>query len=170
MLQLKKFPNIPFSTQEEHRVSLPQLKKSPGFSLLIPRGGSIFCFVWKGIPVFPSHLKRRRSPLDTPEELQGSCHRLKRPRCPSALQIHLTPLHLTRWSPQGSTQNTMAVVTALWHLKREPLILVSRSKPDAVFPAREESGRACLHMRQGLTPLWKPQRNAEIHVRSGEET
>ena len=39
-------------------------------------------FVGKGIPAFPSHLKRRRPQLDTPEELQWSCHNSKDPDVP----------------------------------------------------------------------------------------
>ena len=37
------------------------------------------------------------------------------------------------------------------------------------FPAREKSGRACLLTRQGLTPLWTPQRYPEIHIGMGYE-
>ena len=77
------------------------------------------------MPAFPLHLKRRRSPLDTRLELQGSCHHFKRYRCPNALQIHLTSLQLTQRSHRGPTQNTMARMTALWHLERKPLILMS---------------------------------------------
>ena len=32
---------------------------------------------------------------------------------------------LTRWSPRGPTPNTMAIVTALWHLERKPPIPMS---------------------------------------------
>ena len=42
-------------------------------------------------------------------------------------------------------------------------------KPDTAFPAREESGLAWLYTRRGLTPLWTPQRNPEIHVGPEEE-
>ena len=99
-----------------------------------------------------------------------SCHYFKRCRCPNALQIHLTPQQMIQWSPRGPTQNTMAGVTALWHLERKPPIPMStREKPDAAFPAREESGHACFHTRRGLTPLWKTQRNPEIHVGMGVE-
>ena len=78
----------------------PQLKKSPGFPSSSREDGLFPCFVEKGIPAFPSYLKRSRSHLDTREELQGSCHYFKKPRCPSALQIHQIPLQLTQGSPQ----------------------------------------------------------------------
>ena len=70
-----------------------QPKKSPGFLSSFQEEGPFPCFIGKGIPAFPSHFKRRRSPLDTREELQGSCHHSKRPRCPNPLQIHLISLH-----------------------------------------------------------------------------
>ena len=77
------------------------------------------------MPAFPLNLKRRRSPLDTRLELQGSCHHFKRYHCPNALQIHLTSLQLTQRSHRGLTQNMMAHVTALWHLERKPSIPIS---------------------------------------------
>ena len=72
---------------------LPQLEKSPVYPSSSPNEGPFPCFVGKGIPAFLSHLKRRRSPLESREELQGSCHHSKRPRCPNPLQIHLIPLN-----------------------------------------------------------------------------
>ena len=78
---------------------------------------------------------------------------------------------LTRLSPRKSTQNTLARVTALWPLKREPQIPMStRPEPDTTFTAQEESGLACLHTRRDLTPLWKLHRNPKIHVSTGEKS
>ena len=50
----------------------PQLKGSPGFPSTSREKGPFPCFVRKGIPVLPSHLKLRLSHLDTREELQWS--------------------------------------------------------------------------------------------------
>ena len=50
----------------------PQLKKSPSFPSSSREDRWFPHFVRKGIPVFPQYLKRRQSPLDTREELQGS--------------------------------------------------------------------------------------------------
>ena len=72
---------------------LPKLKKSPCFPSSSQDEGPYPCFVGKGIPAFPMHLKRRWSQLDTREKRQGSCHHSKRPQCLNLLQIHLTPLH-----------------------------------------------------------------------------
>ena len=61
MLQLKKFPDIPVSTQEEARGSRPH-PEEPRFRLLVRDQGSFPCFVGKEFPAFPSHLKRTHSP------------------------------------------------------------------------------------------------------------
>ena len=70
MLQLKKFPDIPVSSPEESRESRPQ-PEEPRFHLLAQEEGSFPCVVGKEFPAFPSHLKRRRSPQEMREELQG---------------------------------------------------------------------------------------------------
>ena len=100
----------------------PQLKKSPGSPSSFREEGPFPCFVRKGIPSFTSHLKRRWCPLDAREQLQGSCHHFKRPRKPHCTPDTPDSHSLTRQSPRGPTQNTMAGVIALWNLEREPPI------------------------------------------------
>ena len=70
LLQLKKFPDIPVSTREEARESRPHPEEAR-FRLLAREEGSFPCVVEKEFPGFPSHLKRRRSPQERLEELQG---------------------------------------------------------------------------------------------------
>ena len=70
-LHLKGTPCVP-----------PQLKNSPFSPLSSPDEGPIPCSVGKGIPAFPSHLKRRWSQRETGEERQGSCHHSKEPHVP----------------------------------------------------------------------------------------
>ena len=82
MLQLKKFPHIPISTREEARESCPHREESP-FRLLPREEGSFPCVVGKEFPAFPSHLKRRRSPQERREEIQG---RATIPRIPQMSQ------------------------------------------------------------------------------------
>ena len=99
----------------------PQLKKNPGSPSSSREEGLFPCFIMEGIPAFPLH-KRKPSPLDSREELQGSYHHFKRP--PMSQFVPDTPDSpaMTRRSPRGPTQNTMAGVTALWHLERKPPI------------------------------------------------
>ena len=82
MLQLKKFPDIPVSTQEEARGSRAHPEELR-FRLVTRDLGSFPCLVGKEFPAFPSHLKRRRSPKERGEELQG---RATIPRLPQMSQ------------------------------------------------------------------------------------
>ena len=113
LLQLKKFPDIPVYTREEERESRPH-PEDPHFRLLAREEGSFPCVVGKQFPAFPSHLKRRRSPQERREELQG---RATIPRVPQMSQsIPRKPVFpaLPRLSSRGSTHTTVACSTALW--------------------------------------------------------
>ena len=92
MLQLKKFPDIPVSTREEARESLPH-PEEPRFRLLSREEGSFPCVLGKDFPAFPFNLKRRRSPQERREELQGRATFPESPRCLSPFQGNLFYLH-----------------------------------------------------------------------------
>jgi len=77
-----KIPNIPVSTREEARESRPH-SEEPRFRLLAREEGSFPSVIGKEFPVFPAHLKRRRSPQERREELQG---RATIPRVPQMSQ------------------------------------------------------------------------------------
>ena len=169
MLQLKKFPDKPVSTPEDTRESGPH-PEEPRFRILAREKGSFPCVVGKEFPAFPSHLKRRRSPQERREELQG---RATIPRVPQMSQsIPGKPVFpaLRRVSSRGSTHTTVARGTALWEsLVGKPRGKASREshrsldpregKRDSAARAREESERACPHSRQVLTPLGRLQKN-----------
>ena len=91
LLQLKKFPNIPVSTREEARESRPH-PEEPRRCLLPREEGSFPCVVGKEFPAYPSHLKRRRSPQERREELQGRATIARAPRCLSPFQGNLLSL------------------------------------------------------------------------------
>ena len=134
----------------------------------------------KEIPAFPSHLKRRRSPQERREELEG---RATIPRVPQMSQsIPGKPVFpaLPRLSSRGSTHTTVAPGTSLWEsLVGKPHGKASRvrhrsldpqeGKGDTAATAREESERACPHSRRGPTPLRSLQKYPKIHVGTGEE-
>ena len=155
LLQLKKFPDIPVSTQEEARESRPH-PEEPDFRLLAREEESFPCVVGKEFPAFPSHLKRRRFPQERREELQG---RATIPRVPQMSQsIPGKPVFpaLPRQSSRGSTNTTVARGTALWEsLVGKPRGKASREshrsldpregKRDTAATAREEIARACPH-------------------------
>ena len=168
MLQFKKIPDKPVSTREEARESRPH-PEEPRFRLLAREEGSYPCVVGKEFPAFSLYLKRRRSPQEMQEELQG-CATV--PRVPWMSQsIPGKPVFpaLPRLSSRGSTHTTVARGTALWEsLVGKPRGRASRKihrsldpregKRDTAATAREESTRACPHSRRGLTPLGRLQK------------
>ena len=132
-------------------------------------------------PAFPSHLKRRHSPQERREELQGSAT-IPRDNQMSP-NIPAKPIFpaLPRLSSRGSTHTPVACGTALWEsLVGKPRGKASRDsqrsldpregKHDTAATAREQSARAFLHLRRGLTPLGKLQKYPKIHVSTGEES
>ena len=180
LLQLNKFPDMPISTPEEARESGPH-PDEPRFRLLAREEVS-FTFVFgREFPAFPSHLKRRRSPGERREELQGHA---TIPRAPQKSQsIPGNPVFpaLPRLSNRGSRHTTVARGTALWEsLVGKPHGKASREthrsldprkgKRDTAATAREESERACPHSRRGRTTRGKLQKYPKIHVSTGEES
>ena len=154
MLQLKKFPDIPVSTREEARESRPH-PEEPVFRLLAREEVSFPCVVGKEFPAFPSHLKRRRSPQERREELQGSS---TIPRVPQVYQsIPGKPVFpaLPRLSRRRSTHTTLARGTALWES------LVGKPQAKATDPL--------IHAYECMTLLVQLGRNAYVHAPTRDE-
>ena len=149
MLQLKKFPEIHVSTREEARESRPH-PEEPSFCLLARGEESFLCVLGKEFPAFPSHLKRRRSPQERREELQG---RATIPRVPQMSQtIPGKPVFpaLPRLSSRGSTHTTVASGTALWES------LVGKPRGKATDPL--------IHTKGSVTLLIQLRRKAHVPV------
>ena len=149
MLQLKKFPDIPVSTLEESGESRPPPEETR-FLLLAREVGSFPCVVGKEFPAFQSRLKRRRSPQERREELQGSA---TIPRVPQMSQsIPGKPVFpaLRRLSSRGSTDTTLASGTALW----ESLV----GKP------RGKATDSLIHAKGSVTLLLQLGRKAHVHA------
>ena len=154
VLQVKKFPDIPVSTQEEARESRPH-PEEPGFHLVARDEGFFSCFVWKEFPAFPSHLKRRRSQQERREKPQ--C-RATIPRDPQMSQsIPEDPVFpaLLRLSRQGSTHTTVARGTALWES------LVGKPRGKATDPLIHATGSVTLLLQHG--------RKAHVHAPTRDE-
>ena len=144
MLQLKKFHDIPDSTREEARESHPH-PEGPRFRLLSREDGSFPRVGGKEFPAFPSHLKWRRSPQESREELQGRATFPESPRCLSPFQGNLFPCTAS-FSSRGSTHTTVASGTALWEsLVGKPRGKASRERPDPLIP-RKGSVTLLLHL------------------------
>ena len=151
MLQLKKFPDIHVSTQEEAREFRPH-PKEPRFSVLAREEGSFPCVLGKEFPAFPSLLKRRRSPQERREELQG---RVTIPRVPQMSQsIPGNPVFpaLPRLSSRGSTHTTVARGTALWEsLVGKPRGKASRESHRSLDPREGKHDTARDPLPWGVT-------------------
>ena len=161
------FPDIPVSTREEARGSRPH-PEEPRFRLVARDEGSFPCLVGKEFLAFPSHLKRRRSPQERREELQGHATIPRVPEMSQSFPEEPVFPSLPRLSRRGSTHTMVARGTALWeslmgkprgkawgesHRSLDP----RDGKHDTAAKAREETERACPHSRRGLTPLGRLQ-------------
>ena len=133
------------------------------FCLIAREEGSFQCVVGKEFPAFPSHLKRRHSPQERREELQGRATIPGVPQMSQSIPGKPVFLALTPLSSRGSTHTTVARGTALLEsLVGKPRGKASREsqrsldpregKRDTAATAREESARAWPHSRRGLTP------------------
>ena len=180
MLQLKKFPDIPVSTREEARESRPN-PEEPRFRPLAREEGSFPCVFGTEFAAFPSHFKRRRSPQERREELQGRATIPRGHQMSQSIPGKPVIPALPRLSSRGSTHTTVARGTAMWEsLLGKPRGRASRErlrsldprdgKRDTAATAREESARACPHSRRGLTPLGRLQNLLKIYVSIGEES
>ncbi|KAI4567692.1 hypothetical protein MJT46_007490 [Ovis ammon polii x Ovis aries] len=167
LLQLKKYPDIPVSTQEEARMSHPHLE-GPRFRLVARDEGSFPCLVRKEFPAFPSHFKRRRSPQERLEDLQ---RRSTTPRVPQMSQsIPEEPGFpaLPRLSRRGSTATKVARGTALC----ESIVGQPCGKASYESLMENPGGKAAdpmTHEMGSMTLLLQIRRKAHLHAPSRDE-
>ena len=139
---------------------VPHSSRGAPFPPPSSRGGIFPCVVGKEFPVFPSHLKRRHSPQERREELQG---RATIPRVPQMSQsIPGNPVFpaLPRRSSRGSTHTTVARGTALWEsLVGKPRGKASMETTESLMHAK---GRATLLLQLGrIAPVHAPNRDED---------
>ena len=116
--------------------------------------GSFPCVVDKEFPAFPSHLKRRRSPQERREKIQG---RASIPRVPQMSQsIPGKPVFpaLPPLSSRGSTHTTVAHGTRCGKASWESLVGKPRGK--ATDPL--------IHAKGSVTLLLQLGRKAHVHA------
>ena len=154
MLQLKKFPDIPVSTQEEARVSRPHPEELR-FRLITREDGSFPCLVGKEFPAFPSHLKRRRSPKEREEEMQGRATIPSLPQISQSVPQEPVFPALPWLSCRGSTHTTVTRGTALWES------LVGKTRGKATDPL--------VHARGSVTLLLQHGRKGHAHAPTRDE-
>ena len=149
MLQLKKFPDILVSTREEALESRPH-PEEPRFRLLAREEGSFPCVFWKEFPAFPSHFKKRRSPLERQEELQCRATITRVPQMSQSITGKPVFPALPRLSSQESTHITVARGKALW----ESLV----GKPGG------KATDSLIDAKESVTVLLQLGRKAHVHA------
>ena len=154
MLQLKKFPDIPVSTREEARESRPHPEEAR-FCLLALEEGSFPFVVGKVLPVFPSHIKRRHSPQEWREELQGRATIPRVPQMSQSIPGKRVFPSLPQLSSRVSTHTTLARGTALWEN------LVGKPQAKATDPL--------IHAYGSVTLLLQLGRKAHVHAPTRDE-
>ena len=158
MLQLKNFPDIPVSTREEARESRPH-PEEPRFGLLAREEGSFPCVVGKEFPKFPSHLKRRCSPQERREELQG---RATIPRVPQMSQSILgKPFSLHCLDFQAEDR-----LTARWNVGQP---CGKASLESLVGKPRVITTDPLIHAKGSVTLLLQLGRKAHVHAPTRDE-
>ena len=153
MLQLKKFPDIPVSTREKARESRPH-PEEPHFRLLAREEGSVPCVFGKEFLAFPFHLKRRRSPQERREELQG---RATIPRVPQMSQsIPGKPFSLHCLDFQAEDR-----LTARWNVGQP---CGKASLESLVGKPRVITTDPLIHAKGSVTLLLQLGRKAHVHA------
>ena len=158
LLQLKKFRDIPVYTPEEARESRPH-PEEPQFRLLAREEGSFPCVIGKKFPAFPSHLKRRRSPQERREELQGRATIPKAPRCLSPFQGNLFSLHCLDFQTEER-------LTPRWHVGQP---FGKASWESLVGKPRGKATDPLIHVKGSVTLLLQLGRKAHVNAPTRDE-
>ena len=154
MATTEEVPRHTVSTREEARESRPH-PEEPRFRFLAREEGSFPCVVGKEFPAFPSHLKRRRSPQERREELQGRATIPRVPQMSQSIPGKTVFPALPRLSSQGSTHTTVARGTALW------VSLVGKPRGKATDPL--------IHAKGSVTLLLQLGRKAHVNAPTRDE-
>ena len=123
------------------------------------RGGILSLRGRERIPGVPSHLKRRRSPRERREELQGRATIPRVPQISQSIPRKTVFPALRPISSRGSTHKMVARGTALW----ESLI----RKPPGI--ASRESHRPLMHAKESVTLLLQLRRKAHVPAPTRDE-
>ena len=148
---------VPRHTRLHSRGStrVPPTSRGAPFPPPSSKESSFPCVVGKEIPAFPSHLKRRRSPQERREELQGRATIARVPQMSPSIPGKPVFPALPRLSSRGSTHTTVARGTALWES------LVGKPRGEATDPLIHAKGSGTLLLQLG--------RKAHVHAPTRDE-
>ena len=159
MLQLKKFPDIPVSTREETRESLPH-PEEPRFPLLAREEGSFPCVFGKEFPAFPTHLKRRALHRRGERNSRFVPPFPESPRCLSQFQGKLFSLHCLHFQAEDR-------LTPRWHLGQP---CGKASWESLVGKPRGKATDRLIHAKGSVTLLLELRKKAHVHAPTRERT
>ena len=148
------FPDTPDFTREEARESRPH-PAEPRVRLLAREEGSFPCVFGQVFLAFPSHFKRRRSPQERREEIQGSATIPRVPQMSQSFPGKAVFPALPRVSSRGSTHTTVARETALWES------LEGKPRGKAKHPLIPAKGSVTLLLQVG--------KKANVHAATRDE-
>ena len=158
MLQLKKFPVIPVSTRKEVQESRPH-PEEPRFRLLAREEVSFPCVVGKEFPAIPSHLKRRRSPQERREELQGRATIPRVPQISQSIPGNLFSLHCLHFQAEDR-------LTPRWHLGQP---CGKASWESFVGNPGGKATEPLIHAKGSVTLLLELGKKAHVHSPTRDE-
>ena len=115
--------------------------------------------VGKEFPAFPSHLKRRRSPQERREELQGRATFPESPRCLSPFQGNLFSLQCLDFQAEDR-------LTLRWHVGQP---CEKASWESLVGKPRGKATDPLIHVKGSVTLLLQLGRKAQVHAATLDE-
>ena len=131
------------------------LPEEPRFRLLAREERCFPCVVVKEFPAFLSHLKRRHSPRERQEELQGQATIRRVLQMSKSIPGKTVFPALFRLSSRGSTHTTLPRGTALWES------LVGKPRGKATDPL--------IHAKGSVTMLLQLESKAHLYAPTRDE-
>ena len=164
----QQVPEIPIPTEEEHRGSCHS-SRIAACSHSSTRDEDRFpCFIGKGIPTFPSHLKRPVSPENSSAYWGSSLH-AKRPQCPHPHLMSLIPLHWLDCHPRIDSKHEGRCDSPVAPREKASNPYVkSTGSLTSLYTSRGKRSSMSPHQVRPDS-LLKLHKKPEIHVSNGEE-
>ena len=138
---------------------VPPTSRGAPFRLLAREERSLPCVVGKEFPAFPSHLKRRRSPKERREELQGRSTFPESRRCLSVIQGNLFSLICLDFQAEDR-------LTPRWHVAQP---CGKASLESLVGKPQGKAPDPLIHAKGSVTLLLQLGRKAHVHAPTRDE-
>ena len=120
--------------------------EEPRFRLLAREEPSFPCVFGKEFPAFPSHLKRRHSPQERREELQGRATIPRVPQMSQSIEGNLFSLHCLNFQAEDR-------LTPRWHVGQpagKPGGKASRESHRSLDPREGKRDTAATHREESV--------------------